>query len=198
VLKSEKFLDVRIVKSRRKIKNAMVGLMSSHSYSDITINDIVTKAQVNRGTFYNHFDNKDELLNEIMDEIVSELLDAYRLPYLHIKTFQLNEIAPKIVFFQNVYKHKEFYRMIVHSERMYLFHTKLTRALTSLSMNELGLQHLKINREIYSGYSAHAIAGMIIDWVDKGFVYSPEYMAEQLMEFITMQPTQSLVALKNK
>ncbi|MCR8660613.1 TetR/AcrR family transcriptional regulator C-terminal domain-containing protein [Paenibacillus endoradicis] len=198
-MKNEKFLDFRIVKSRRKIKNAMIQLMSINKYSNISIQDIVEEAALNRGTFYNHFLNKDELLAEILDEVVNELVNSYRVPYSHISTFKLNEIEPNtVILFQNVYKHKKFYQMIVHSEIIFKFQTKLTKEIKSLYLNELFLQNSKINPDINATYSAYAVVGTIINWVENDFIYTPEYMAKQLMEIVTMSPHQSLVAIKNK
>lgn len=197
MLKNEKYLDVRIVKSRKKIKKAMIQLMSRENYSAITINDIVKYADVNRGTFYNHYDSKEELLNEIMDEIVSDLVDSYRLPYLDIKKFKLTDISPNtVVLFQNVYTHKDFYRMIVQSDIIYIFQTKLTKAL--INMNELHFTNPDINREIITVYHSSALVGSIIHWVEKGFIYAPEYMAEQLIGIITLPSDHSLINIKEK
>jgi AcrR family transcriptional regulator len=199
VLKSEKYLDLRIIKTRKKIKTAMIHLMSKENYAAITINSIVKHANVNRSSFYNHYANKDELLEDLLEEIVSDLIDSYRMPYTDMKTFKLNDLSPRtIVLFQNVYKHRDFYRMIVQSDIIFRFQRKLTNEIKNIFLKELKLAHPKINQEVNSAYHAYALVGTIIDWVENGFKYSPDYMAEQLVEIITMPSDQSLIVLKNK
>lgn len=39
----------------------------------ITISDVVREADINRGTFYNHYNNLSDVINEIEDELMDEL-----------------------------------------------------------------------------------------------------------------------------
>ena len=195
MLINEKFTDIRIIETRKKLKMAMIHHLTNVSYSEISINAIAKTAGVNRSTFYNHYQNKNELLVDIKEEIICDFIASFKAPYLKKKSFKRNDISPKTVkLFHNVYEHRRFYEAIVKSDIVHLFQNELSNALKDIFIDELDLPYLKINREINSIYSASAIVGMVFSWVKNGFVYSPDYMAEQLIGIINIPINQSLIA----
>lgn len=62
------------LRSKKLLKNALIDLISSGiNFQDITITMLINKADVNRGTFYNHYNNIMDIANEIKDEIIEKL-----------------------------------------------------------------------------------------------------------------------------
>lgn len=62
------------IRSKKLLKDALIDLISSGiPFQDITITMLITKADVNRGTFYNHYNNIMDIANEIKDEILDRL-----------------------------------------------------------------------------------------------------------------------------
>ncbi len=51
--------------SVQDIKEALTNLLLIKKYNDIRVSDITSEAGVSRGTFYQHFLDKDDLANEI-------------------------------------------------------------------------------------------------------------------------------------
>ena len=39
----------------------------------MSVNDLCARADLNRGTFYNHFHDKDDLVTTLEDEVISDL-----------------------------------------------------------------------------------------------------------------------------
>ncbi len=66
--------DLRVVKSRKAIKNTFIDLMEETGYDNITITDIANRAMINRKTFYLHYDSKAALFDEILNEALLLLL----------------------------------------------------------------------------------------------------------------------------
>ncbi len=54
--------DRRIPRSKRALRDALIELMEERSFDGFSVNDLCERADLNRGTFYNHFRDKDDLL----------------------------------------------------------------------------------------------------------------------------------------
>ncbi len=54
--------DARTIRSKRDLANALEELMQEINYDDIGIKDITDRALVSKNTFYNNFNDKNELL----------------------------------------------------------------------------------------------------------------------------------------
>ena len=62
----EKREDVRITKSKRDLCNALIELMKTNPFKKITVGDICSAAMINKMTFYKHYADKYELLNDVI------------------------------------------------------------------------------------------------------------------------------------
>lgn len=58
--------DRRVVRTRTAINQAMMDLIADREYDDISVGDIIGKADVGRSTFYQHYQNKDEVFRAIV------------------------------------------------------------------------------------------------------------------------------------
>jgi len=54
--------DRRVERTQRLLTEALMELVRERDYDDITVQDILDRADVGRSTFYAHFRNKDQLL----------------------------------------------------------------------------------------------------------------------------------------
>ena len=69
-------MDRRQKKTREAIFMAFTGLLSKKHYNQITVGEIIEKADVGRATFYAHFATKDFLLKELCEELFCHIFDA--------------------------------------------------------------------------------------------------------------------------
>mgnify|MGYP001940840092 FL=1 len=82
--------DRRIRRTKSAIKEAFIDLLNEKEIEKITIQDITKRADINRGTFYLHFEDKylllDEMENECIAEIsnVTEFYNVLGLSLIHI------------------------------------------------------------------------------------------------------------------
>ena len=68
--------DRRVERTRRAILDAFRNLVLTRGYDTISVRDIVDSAGVGRSTFYEHFDDKDDLFRESLHPLLSVLADA--------------------------------------------------------------------------------------------------------------------------
>ena len=69
--------DRRIRKTKSSIKKAFTQLLKEKKLDKITIRDITTQADVNRGTFYLHYEDKYILLNDMEDFVFLIRLSSF-------------------------------------------------------------------------------------------------------------------------
>lgn len=70
--------DLRVVKTRRLIREALLELMSERVLSKITISEICTHAGINRKTFYRHYRTVGDVITEIENDILSEFAAVFK------------------------------------------------------------------------------------------------------------------------
>jgi AcrR family transcriptional regulator len=58
--------DRRVVKTRTAINQALMDLVGEREYDDITVGDIIGRADGGRSTFYQHYQNKDEVFRAVV------------------------------------------------------------------------------------------------------------------------------------
>ncbi|MNO24515.1 HTH-type transcriptional repressor KstR2 [compost metagenome] len=192
----------RTSKSRKELKNALIFLMEKKNFRTITITDIVTLADLNRGTFYKHYQTKEELLNELIDDVLEDLIKAYKEPYLHIDKFIVSELTTSsIKIFEHVGSYSNFYTIIVNSNVLPGFQNKICDILKELTKQDLvavNNTNTPINIELFSSYTAYALFGLIMEWVKGGFKYTANYMAEQLIQILSFNSHNLIIKTSNQ
>ncbi len=71
-----KKLDIRIIKTKKAIKEATLRLLSQKSIEDISITELAAEAQINRKTFYNYYQSISKVVEEIENEAVEKFVSA--------------------------------------------------------------------------------------------------------------------------
>lgn len=63
---------------KQRITDAIIKELDEYSYDDISINRIVKNASISRGSFYQYFDDKSDLLKVILEGFSDELTENYK------------------------------------------------------------------------------------------------------------------------
>lgn len=162
----------------------------------ITIKEITDKAGVIRPTFYNHFQDKYELLERI---IRTEILEPM-MPL--IKSGMIN--AAITIIFTNLLKELEFYRRASRLEgqnsfwsitkecikgMLYEYITEETRG-KAKSGNPLVNKFL--TAENLAGYYAHSLTYIVMRWLWEESDVSPSDMAD-IYEFLLTHSMQDMI-----
>lgn len=65
--------DLRVTKSKQAIRKALLELIKEKGYANVTITDIANRAMINRKTFYMHYETKDDLYYELLNDIINTI-----------------------------------------------------------------------------------------------------------------------------
>lgn len=152
-------------------------LARRHPIEKITIKEITDRAGVIRPTFYNHFQDKYELLEWI---IRTELLEPVR-PL--IENRMISEAL--LLLFMNIEKERAFYAQAVRLEGQDSF-----EAIARRSVQEILLEIIEKNAkdripkfswltpERVSEYYAQSMCSMVIAWIRSGMTVSAKELTE--------------------
>lgn len=105
---AQKQEDMRARKTRAAIRGAFREMLLEMDYDQITIKKLTELADINRRTFYLHYDSMDALLNELIDEIAdgyvqkTNAMNGYSDQNEIVRTFllyfaQQDELHEKII-----------------------------------------------------------------------------------------------------
>lgn len=65
------------IETKKKIRDAVIYLYEKEKdLSNVSITDVVKTAKINRGTFYNHYNNVRDVIVELEDELMRELIET--------------------------------------------------------------------------------------------------------------------------
>ncbi|MCE3202323.1 TetR/AcrR family transcriptional regulator [Paenibacillus sonchi] len=163
--------DLRILRTKQSIRTAFIALIQEKGYEAITIQDIADRAMINRNTFYLHYENKPDLLNTYMDELLGELKNAVVLCPISMNPYS---IAILETVMQTVLEHISrntsfYYAMLIEENRIYTFQAKMEKIIKD-KLNEgwnpaAGNPTLAISKELLFEYLVSSFMGIIIWWV---------------------------------
>ncbi len=73
-MEKSKTEDLRVRKTREAIHQTFKLMICEMDYDQITIKELTERAQINRKTFYLHYNNLDDLLTELQEEIADNFI----------------------------------------------------------------------------------------------------------------------------
>lgn len=166
-------LDRRIRRTNRALAAALIELTSERPYASIQVRDITDRADIGYATFYRHYDNKDDLMLAVFDDITEELETGAGHPagdYFEEEGIRL---------FEHVRTYHGFYWSILQSQE---FVQKL-KNLLSRRIEEHMLEHSRnLNEpafpvELAAHHMAISVIGLIEWWLNHKMSQSLDEMA---------------------
>src|SRR5437764_15197206 len=67
--------DRRVRRTQHLLAKALIALTLEKGYEDVTIRDITERADIGYATFFRHYHDKDELLQDVVDVVLAQLID---------------------------------------------------------------------------------------------------------------------------
>ena len=65
--------DERVIKTKKLIKTALSELIQEKGFDHVSITDLTQRANINRGTFYLHYQDKYDLLEKFENEVLDDI-----------------------------------------------------------------------------------------------------------------------------
>ena len=70
--------DLRVIKTKKSLYDGLIMMMKDKPFEEIKVSDICKVALTNRSTFYDHFNDKYELLYSLMKDLEDSLVSKLK------------------------------------------------------------------------------------------------------------------------
>lgn len=183
-------MDRRQKKTREAIFNAFIELLSKKHYNQITVGEIIERADVGRATFYAHFETKDFLLKELCRELFCHIFDSTREGgEKHRHIFDCDAPSSVILhLLQHLQKNDNNILELLACENNELFLRYFKENLNMLIRKNPQILGDREQRDIPDDYWINHICATFVEtvrwWVDNGMVQSPEILCSYFMKVI--------------
>ena len=110
--------DLRVKKTKILIKKAFIELAKKTEYQKINVKDLCDNAMINRNTFYLHYQNKDDLVKEMINDTIDKYKTIF-MPlianfFIAIHNKNIEEFANNIrSLLTYLYEDSELYKIIL-------------------------------------------------------------------------------------
>ncbi|MCI8450987.1 MAG: TetR/AcrR family transcriptional regulator [Eggerthellaceae bacterium] len=194
--------DRRIVRSKRALRDALIALMEERGYEAFTVNDLCARADLNRGTFYNHFRDKEDLLLTLEDEVVADL-ERFRVSMQQLSLAELLRIrvgrAPLpflVELFDYLRDQADFLHAVMGPGGDIRFAPRLRDVVCTDLIENILHDRYRENPtpfvNYYVAFYASAYLGVITRWLETGMAESSEEMAVIALRLLFIKPGESI------
>ena len=166
----------QLKETQLKLHQTLVKLLNEHSYHQISVTKLCCAAQIHRSTFYEYYENMDQLLDEIEDEFMS------RIPFWDC---HVNEAESRILvlgFVNYVKEHSDILIALINSQRLIGPFTEQSRKKAHLVNRKRQAFNRKTREDLLVTYTVTGSIALIKAWVLHHPHYSPEKIAKMIIQ----------------
>ncbi|WHY86533.1 TetR/AcrR family transcriptional regulator [Neobacillus novalis] len=183
--------DLRVIRTKDAIRNALVELIEEKGFEAITVKDITNKAKINRGTFYAHYQDKFDLMTKCQEEIMQEMYNIAKKNFpgviaaLGTNSPNLAPFSLVVSLFEYLNENSGFMKAVLGPKGGLSFQARLKDFMweTMFGNNPIpGIkeENLLVPGKYLASYVASAHIGVIQQWLDSGRKESPQEIARIL------------------
>jgi AcrR family transcriptional regulator len=170
--------DERVRRTQQRLGSALVALIQEKSIDDVTVQEVLDRAQVGRSTFYVHFRGTDDLLLSQLETFLEMMSTA-----LSRQKEKSHRVVPVAEMFGHIGGQNKLYRALADCGRLNDFFELaqgyFARGIEQRLVESARLEKLS-QRELAA--RASALAGSLLSllrwWLDRGAKESPKAMDE--------------------
>ncbi|MGM9605874.1 MAG: TetR/AcrR family transcriptional regulator [Oscillospiraceae bacterium] len=158
--------EIKVSYVKQKITDALLHLMKQHSFSEITITQIVQTAGVGRASFYRNYKDKEDVLTQHMAVLIQKWGREFE-----------QAGKPNIIesLLEHYYAERDFYKLLYESGLSYHMLDTIKAACEIDKEEENISAYLK-------AWFAGGLFCWVSEWIKRGMAETPETMLRLLAE----------------
>jgi len=168
--------DPRAIRSKKMLKNAVFSLLTENlDISQLTVQKITKRAELNRATFYLHYEDINDLLRQIVHEIFDDL--SMKIDPL-LQGESSNEQETLVTFLNYVYEYRRIFAVLFENKG---FKNNMFNLIKNTIEKRRSAREIEYIREAVSvDILASSLLGIMMWWIKDGTQFSSEYIADQI------------------
>ena len=118
-------------KTKQLIHRSFIQILKDKPFDTITVGDITKTAHINRGTFYLHFRDKFDLLDQIEQQLFRDLgnhIDELQSRYSSTQTFEKGQEQLAVTLFSSIKMHAQILKIFLSNHGRAGFHIRFRDA----------------------------------------------------------------------
>ena len=155
------------------LRTALIELMQEKPFHKITVKEICERADLNRATFYLHYTDQNQLLDEVINSLVNgmtEYLSTYKGEYDRV-TF-LSRLL------EYIKDNSELYRTLMSNDINGGTRDKIIRDVLGNIKNDLPVFGSSTENKYFYTYFIDGTASVILKWINSNFDLSCNELAK--------------------
>lgn len=174
--------DRRVKYTKMVLRESFIKLLEKKDISQISIKEICVDADINRATFYAHYNDQYDLLRKIEDELLSNL-------NAHLEGFDqnsdnMNAVVPTERIFEYIKENAKLCKLLLSERGDFGFQKKVMilvydKIITQLTHNN---KITKEDAEYVYAFTITGCIGAIQKWLDEDMDKSAHFMAEMIVK----------------
>lgn len=176
--------DKRSIRSKEQLKEALFELLYEKEWRQITIQDLTKKAKLNRSTFYQHYENKYDLLVQNVEDLFQSLKESVLSTSIDNSSADTISSGYLLAFYRHLKAQSYYFKVILNRgyelDIMELFSDIVQEAMGQVVDVQQAIDG--VPAEIHWRYSIAAHFSVASWWLQNDFPYSPEFMAEAVLK----------------
>lgn len=173
-------IDPRKIRTRQLLRDALMTLIPRIGFSAITIRQLTDQAKLNHATFYLHYHDKEDLLNQIVASVLAELDSQVVIP-------NVENARPVFEYlFEHVARHVQFYQVMLNEPSVAQYAHQIQAHIEAMGLRWLltaspSAHAMLTPPDLFIHFIGAAYLGVIRWWTSSGMPYTPSYMAAQFL-----------------
>ena len=169
----------RRMRTKAKLQDAMLALVLEKSFESIVVQEITDRADVGRGTFYFHFDDKEDILWSLVEDRI-RLTEQEAMAQFAGEMPEQPEFYGYVNIFRHVAVHKDTYRAILGANGSQQITSRVKDYLVSETVSDIAQYGIYGDIGQPPEITAQAVVALVLNlaiwWLEMPNEYTPVQM----------------------
>jgi len=165
------------IRSRKLINDALADLLTEKPLDKITVTDVVSRADINRGTFYAHYRD----IPDVVDHLIHQTFSAIREAMMSTVATDANLEHTLLTTIRKILEEDiSFYRKILNSSASVIMHEQLVTVVTEFMLEHKDQFYPGTHEEykIAIRFCAGGLSNLYRDWFSGKLPYTLEEITQ--------------------